>query len=155
MIIIDYYNFLYSRFYHITEEIIIGNILVLESYSLKNDVVIFLIFDGFRWKDLLAIEKRTIKYIFSYHQTADEIIIDRFSTLQGKSNILVTNDNKLKSEMKKKTSLSYYSTLLFWQKLDFFLTESKNQKSKKSNLIKTTNIQNDFLDELYKIYFSK
>jgi hypothetical protein len=155
MIIIDYYNFLYSRYYDITEAILLSNVALLEAFSLQNQVVIFLIFDGFYWKEVLGPEKKTLKYIYSGNLTADEIILNRFSYLQGKSHILVTNDNMLKNEMRKNSSVDYLSTSLFWKRLDLFFREVKGNKVKKSNLIKTTDMENAFLDELYKNYFNK
>jgi hypothetical protein len=155
MIIIDYYNFLYSRYYDITEKILLSNIGLLEAFSVQNQIVIFLIFDGLYWKEVLGQEKKTLKYIYSHNLTADEIILNRFSHLQGKSHILVTNDNKLKNEMKKNSTAHHLSTSLFWKRLDLFFGEVKNNKIKKSNLIKTTDMENAFLDELYKNYFNK
>lgn len=153
MIVIDYYNFLYSRYPEINEAIIFHNLKIL-SYFVKNkDTCIKIIFDGIYFQNINFSHKQITLY-FTSHMTADEYIINIFSKLQGKSHIIVSKDRELVFYIKKKSNVTVISPDLFWKNLDF-LSQYYNVNNKKSKLIKTTENNYNDVDALFYDYFNK
>ena len=152
MIVIDYYNFLYSRYHEINESIIFFNLNLLIYFVKNKDIIIKLVFDGIYFQNI-NFNHQKINLCFSSCITADDYIIDIFSRLQGKSHILVSKDRQLISFIKSKSKSTIIDPELFWKELDFLVKYTKIC-NKKSSLIKMTD-ESDDIDELFYNYFDK
>jgi predicted RNA-binding protein with PIN domain len=153
MIVIDYYNFLYSRYPEINEPIIFHTLKLLSYFVKDKNTSIIIVFDGIYFKNINFSHKQ-IKLYFSSQMTADDYIINIFSKLQGKSHIIVSKDRKLVLFIKKKSNATVISPDLFWKDLDF-LSQYCNFNNKKSKLIKMSNDSNTDVDSLFYIYYNE
>jgi hypothetical protein len=153
MIVIDYYNFLYSRYPEINESIIFHNLKILSYFVKDKDTSIKIIFDGIYFQNINFSHKQ-IQLHFSSYITADDYIINIFSKLQGKSHIIVSKDRALILFIKKKSNATVISPELFWKDLDF-LSQHYNYNNKKSKLIKTSNDNYNDVDALFYTYFNE
>jgi predicted RNA-binding protein with PIN domain len=145
-IVVDYYNFLYKRYYDITAYIIEKNLSLLREYSTCQRVTIILVFDSFFFRDQIINTHKDIIIFFSDPGvTADDFILKKFSHYQGTSHILVSDDLLLKKQMKSRSRFSYMSTEQFWYCLDTLCIRRK----KKAKIKKITHLENDEVDNLY------
>jgi hypothetical protein len=153
MIVIDYYNFLYQRYPEINESIILFNLNILSRFVYNKDVIIKIIFDGVFFQYINFSHKK-IQLLFSSYMIADDYILKIFSGLQGRSHILISKDKTLVNLVSKKTKATIISPSMFWKELDY-LIKYYDLNDKKSTLIKTTDNDDDFIDNLFKKYFDK
>ncbi len=149
MIVIDYFNFLYCRYSEITEELIKKNLKIIANFFEDKNTYVKIVFDGVRFRGIFLNHKK-IALIFSERQSADDVIIEIFEKLQGKTHVLVSRDRHLGNVIKAKSNSLIVDPFSLWKKLDLFYKHSLFGLVKKSSLQKTTDYIDDSLDDLYK-----
>ena len=149
MIVIDYFNFLYCRYSEITEELIKKNLKIIANFFEDKNTYVKIVFDGVHFRGIFLNHKK-IALIFSERQSADDVIIEIFEKLQGKTHVLVSRDRHLGNVIKAKSNSLIVDPLSLWKKLDLFYKHSPFGLVKKSSLQKTTDYIDDSLDDLYK-----
>lgn len=155
IIIIDYFNFFYDRYYNLEENIIDQNLYLLNHFANHHNIKTKIFFDGQHWSKLNEDNDLFTLYFSPNGSSADEEIVKQFWNLQGQHNYLVSNDLQLQKTLQKTSSILPLKPKILWQKLDRHLDKymeiiiSKNKKNFKK-LKKTTEWQDSSLDELYK-----
>ena len=155
ILIIDYFNFFYDRYYNLEEKIITQNLSLLNHFANHHNIKTNIFFDGQHWNTLNEFDNLITIYFSPHGTSADEIIIKQFWNLQGQHNYLVSNDLQLQKTLQKTSSILPLHPKILWQKLDRHInkyTEIITHKNKKqfSELKKITDWQDQSLDELYK-----
>jgi len=150
ILILDYFNFLYARFYDLDEELIITNLSHLAHFALAHNIKIHIVFDGTHW-NYIQIKNKYVSLFFSHTgSTADQLMIKKYCHLQGQYNYLVTKDRKLIQILQKTSTLLTMHPETLWKKLDIHIKGyDKIYKKSHSGLKKITELQDDELDNLY------
>lgn len=149
MIIIDYYNFLYSRYVDINEVTVKRNLKLLSTFFAEKHFYVKIVFDGIYFQDIIFVHEK-ISLLFSSNKTADDIIKDLFKKLYGKANMLISRDKNLTTYIKRTYDARIIDPILMWKQLDMFskfLPQDHNQR--KSSIKKTTDYVDEELDNLY------
>jgi hypothetical protein len=155
IIIIDYFNFLYSRYYDLEEKVIIKNLHDLSHFAKYHGVKINIFFDGTFWNYLTSPSNNITLFFPPPSMSADEYIIAKFKYLQGNDHYLITDDKKLIKTLQQTSSIESIKTTVFWNKLATYNAQHtalhiQKENNRQSKLLKTTDMVNDELDELYK-----
>lgn len=157
ILIIDYFNFLYHRYYHLEEKIIINNLQDLTKFAYNQNKKIYIFFDGLFWSYLNVDSKHIILYFSPQGMNADQYILKTCSHLQGKTNFIITQDNELIKAFQKTSSFSVLLPRELWKLLDSYLAQQNYYHNKKniSPLKKITPEKNTALENLYYSFFSE
>jgi predicted RNA-binding protein with PIN domain len=154
IILIDFYNFFYSRFCDLNEFNVCKLINEINFYSQKKKKKINIVFDGFFCERFVKNSNNSKNFIiFSYPSSADDFIIEEIDKYSKGSLIVVSSDKQIYLHAKKNLNKTF-SSKEFYDEINVEKMISSFENSKKINkaskIKKTCSGNDDMLYELMK-----
>jgi hypothetical protein len=148
MIILDFYNYLYQKNPEINQHIIERHLSLISLYAREFNTTIIVVFDGIRYKEFIQKNYYGLNIIYALPD-ADSYIIKQLRQSPARTYTILSLDNDIKSEAKKKQAKILDMKEFIFQ-LHILGQPIQTYKKHSPHITKITEELDDELDNLMK-----